>query len=353
MMTSNLFMSSVAAFISLIMVKEYYGGPENPEGKDKEEKEEEEKEEEDTDSELKESVSFMKEKSTPFNLRLTLARSTKDSNSLLSELPLDLIQMIGEKISSVYIEEIPISSIIQPQYFPPGMPQELDDGNGNILKPTKCCMISSENEHLYRNESYFSSLSYSSDTPHTYFKCKDGICVPATWGSDVNEQYDKDHPSNIEKLLPTFHELEVMIDTFECKLWGTFTILDTRVSEYEPPITNVRFTGWEFEGGITQKIKLPPTWYKTLNKEKNRYYYWDIDKKKAQWNPPCDNFMDIMNRKIHRFQKSSENFTKTIHGNMDLKGDDFYDLIGVYFVTGIKWSSLVNKIDYHNPMRTT
>ena len=57
--------------------------------------------------------------------------------------------------------------------------------------------------------------------PKTYFRCKDGKCAPATWGSDVNEHYDEDHPSNIDKLLPTFHELEVMIDTFDCKLWGT------------------------------------------------------------------------------------------------------------------------------------
>jgi hypothetical protein len=273
------------------------------------------------------SLSFVKEKHTPLNLRLLLARSTLNEDSILNELPFDLIQMIGEKISSVYIEEIPISTIIKPQFLPPGVPTEMDDGHGNTLVPTKCFMISHETEHLYKNKNYFTNLSFSSDAPHSYFRCKDGKCAPATWGSDVNEHYDKDHPSNIDKLLPTFHELEAMIDTHDCKLWGTFTILDTRVSEYDPPITTVRFTGWDFEGGITKKVKLLPDWHIYLNKEKNKFFYWK--KKHSQWRNPCHNLMDIMEMKKCCFYELSENFTKNIHGNMDFKNHNFYDLLGL------------------------
>lgn len=287
------------------------------------------KQEDETSDEF-DSQSFIKEKHTPLNLRLLLARSTLSDDSILNELPLDLIGMIGEKVSSVYIEEIPISTIIKPQYLPPGVPTEMEDAHGNTLDPVKCFMTSSETEHLYRNESYFSQLSFDSAAPKTYFRCKDGKCAPATWGSDVNEHYDEDHPSNIDKLLPTFHELEVMIDTFDCKLWGTFKILDTRVSECEPPITTVRFTGWDFEGGITKKTKLPPDWYMHLNKEKNKYFYWK-ENQKSQWGHPCLKLMDIMEMKKYCFYQLSENFTKTIHGHMRSMDSKFYDLLGLVY----------------------
>ena len=287
------------------------------------------KQEDETSDEF-DSQSFIKEKHTPLNLRLLLARSTLSDDSIFNELPLDLIQMIGEKISSVYIEEIPISTIIKPQYLPPGVPTEMDDGHGITLVPTKCFMVSDETKHLYRNQRYFSQLSYDSAAPKTYFKCKDGKCAPATWGSDVNEHYDEDHPSNIDKLLPTFHELEVMIDTFDCKVWGTFKILDTRVSEDDPPITTVRFTGWDFEGGITKKTKLPPDWYMHLNKEKNKYFYWK-ENQKSQWGHPCPKLMDIMEMKKYCFYELSENFTKTIHGNMRSMDSRFYDLLDLVY----------------------
>ena len=250
------------------------------------------------------SICFIKNKHAPLNLRLLLARSTLDNDSILNGLPIDIIQMIGEKISSVYIEKIHLSQL-----------------------SCKCFMFSSETKHLYRNESYFSNLSFDSSLPHSYFICRNGECAPSTWGSDVNEHYDKDHPSNIKKLLPTFHELEVIIANLDYKLWGTFTIRDTRVSEYDPPVINVIFTGWNFEGGITKKIKLPPDWIPLVDKPENRYYYLDKVKEKCQLRHPYPDLMDIMVKKLDRFREPSGNFTRNIYGDNNMNLKSFYDIL--------------------------
>lgn len=252
----------------------------------------------------RESFTFIKKKHAPLNLRLLLARSTLDNDSILNGLPFDLIQMIGEKISSVYIEKIPSS---QRQY-------------------PKCIVLSSKTIHLYRNEWYFSKLSRHSSLPHSYFICEHGKCAPSTWGSDVNEHYDKEHPSNINKLIPTYHEMESMIyDGF--RLWGTFTILDTRVSEYDPPVINVKFTGWYFEGRIGKKIKLPPGWEPLVHKRKNTYYYLDELEGRLDSTHPYPNLMDIMVKKLDRFREPSKNFTRDLDGTMNLDRETLNDIL--------------------------
>lgn len=252
----------------------------------------------------RESLTFIKNNHAPLNLRLLLARSTLDNDSILNGLPFDLIQMIGEKISSVYIEEIHSSQ----RY---------------ILKSD---IPASKTTRLYENQWYFSNLSYHSSLPHSYFICKHGKCAPSTWGSDVNEHYDKEHPSNINKLLPTFHEMEYLIYTGR-KLWGTFTILDTRVSEYDPPVINVKVTGLYFEGGITKKIKLPPDWRPFVDVLYNTYCYLDEFEKKLHSKHPYPDLMDIMVKKLDSFRKPSENFTRDLDGNMKLDRKTFYDIL--------------------------
>ena len=108
-------------------------------------------------------------------------------------------------------------------------------------------------------------------------------------------------------------------------------ILDTRVSEYDPPVTTVRFTGWDFEGGITKKTKLHLIGTCISIKKKTKYFFTGKKNQKSQWGHPCPKLMDIMEMKKYCFYELSENFTKTIHGNMRSMDSKFYDLLGLVY----------------------
>lgn len=186
--------------------------------------------------------------------------------------------------------------------------------------------------YLYPNLSYFLGLASKGDSPYSYFgSIDDGntnlFPPPSTWGSDINVYYDTNHPSNPKAIIPTFHELDVVTSVFGNKLYGTFPMKDTRVSETNPPLSRIKYN-W---GGDTDthKEKIPPGWRKTFSKDKERFFYWNEKTRESQWKNPWPTMMDDLQRIILSFKDITNNYDSSIHSNMDLKGQDFYSFIGV------------------------
>jgi len=204
--------------------------------------------------------------------------------------------------------------------------------SGETLNRCPGFMTTPETErYLYPNLSYFLNLSSRSGSPYCYFGTYDDegymVPYPATWGTDNTAVYDEEHPSNPENITPTFHELDVVTSVFGTKLYGTFKMKDTRVSEENPPLSSIQFD-WGEDDNDTQKEKIPPGWRKTLSKDKNRYFYWNEKTRKSQWGHPWPTMMHDLQHRIHMFRDITENYKHSIHSNMDLKGQDFYSFIG-------------------------
>lgn len=215
---------------------------------------------------------------------------------------------------------------------------------GHILEHTVGFMITPDNEHLYPNLTYFhelankgnglwsyfggsnffSSLHIMDDNQYEKLDFKDSP-PPSTWGIDMDEIYDEHSKSNPRKILPTFHELYVIINEFNVKLFGSFICLDTRISDTKPPKKRITFS-WCGEI-LRRKPKLPPGWHMKLNKEGTKYFYWEEKKNKAQWNHPWPTMIDDLEEKISVFKEISNNYKLCIHGYMDITADEFHKLV--------------------------
>lgn len=207
------------------------------------------------------------------------------------------------------------------------LPEIIITKEGVELDRCPSFMITPENRHLYPNLDYFMDLANSGDGLWSYFRPNEEgkLPAPSTWATDMNESYDSLHISNPKGLLPNFHELDVMINVFGKKLFGEIEYLDTRECEKNPPLGKIKFI-WKNEI-LEKKTKLPPGWHRNLNKQKKKYYYWNEKDLISQWNDPWPTMIQDIQKNINVFREISENFSKTIHGNMDFKGHDFYELV--------------------------
>ena len=212
------------------------------------------------------------------------------------------------------------------------IPLTLVTKEGVTLNRCPSFMTTPETErYLYPNLTYFLEIANSGDAPYSYFRSIDDRNTnssppPCTWGSDKNVYYDERHQSNPKGIIPTYHELDVTTSVFGNKLYGTFTMKDTRVSETAPPISNIQFN-WEGDTN-SHKEKIPPDWRKTFSKDKERFFYWNVKTRKSQWEHPWPTMMDDLQKELHVFKDITDNYDRSIHSNMDLKGRDFYSFIG-------------------------
>lgn len=202
--------------------------------------------------------------------------------------------------------------------------RDMKEKTGVDYAPCKSLMVDEEEERtLYSNFDYFFDLASSGSSPWSYFSTEK---APCTWGSKDTD-YDENHESNPWKLLPTWHELNAIYWNFDINLCGRILCKDTRESVENPPYLWLNYESCEL--ALLEKEKLPPGWRKTLNSEKDRYYYWEEIEKKAIWNHPWPTFMDSMKQKLYLFTDLSDNFTVSIHGNMDFKETSIYEILGV------------------------
>lgn len=202
--------------------------------------------------------------------------------------------------------------------------RELKEKTGVNYAPCKSLLMDEEEKRtLYPNFDYFLNLASRGTSPWSYFSTEK---APCTWGSkDID--YDENHESNPRKLLPTWHELNAIYRNFDINLCGRILCNDTRKSIENPPYLWLNYETCKF--ALLEKEKLPPGWRKTLNSKKDRYYYWEENEKKAIWNHPWPSFIDSMKENLHLFSDLSDNFTVSIHGNMDFKGTSIYEILGV------------------------
>jgi len=220
------------------------------------------------------------------------------------------------------------------------LPEKRTTEDGQELSRLPCFMTTPANEHLYPNLTYFMNLASSGEGLWSYFKRVEeddddpswsgGVPSPCTWGIDMDETYGSSHKSNPRGLIPTYHELDVIQSVFSNKLYGTYYCYDTRICENNPPLIRINFV-WENEP-TRKKLKLPPKWHAKLNKEKNKYYYWEETEKRAQWGHPWPTMMEQLESRVHLFKDISDNYERSIHAHMDMKGVDFYELLGIRLV---------------------
>ena len=214
------------------------------------------------------------------------------------------------------------------------LPDKIKTSDGSILhRVTNSILITPKTKHLYPNFSYFGSLANRGDSCYSYFRpveSKGGQeePTPCTWGSDMDEIYDEEHISNPRGILPTIHELKALRYNFDVKLYGHYVCLDTEEDEHNPPKIRFEDQGLNVVGGLRVKPKLPPGWHMTLNKDKNKYFYWD-ETRKSQWGHPWPTMIKDIQSSISVFKDITDNYTKSIHSNMDLNGEDFYELMGI------------------------
>lgn len=207
------------------------------------------------------------------------------------------------------------------------IPETIIVKEGVELSRCPSFMVTPENEHLYPNLDYFMDLVHSGDGIWSYFIGNEEGKEPApsTWGTDMEDTYDKYHPSNPLGLQPTFHEIDVMVNVFGSKPFGEIEFLDTRKCEENPPLRKMKFI-WKNEI-LQKKTKLPPGWHRNLNKEKGKYYYWNEKHRVSQWNHPWPTLIGDIQKKIHLFNEISENFSRPIHGNMGFKDMEYYEIL--------------------------
>ena len=199
--------------------------------------------------------------------------------------------------------------------------KELKEKTGEDYSICRSILITPDNKDLYPNFTYFGDISSRGSSPYCYFG--EGK-APCTWASE-DIRYGQNHPSNPNGLIPTYHELMGIYRNFNTNLCGTILYKDTRVCRINPPLKWLKFETTEED--VIVKTKLPPNWRRTRNKE-GKYYYWETKKKISQWGHPWPTMIEDMEKFIDRFQDVSENYTKSIHSNMDFKGSSLYKIIG-------------------------
>ncbi len=221
------------------------------------------------------------------------------------------------------------------------LPEKQTTEDGQELSRLSCFMTTPANEHLYPNLSYFMGLANSGEGLWSYFRSKgeeldddydgdNGEPAPCTWGIDMDEIYGPTHKANPKGLIPTYHELDVIKSVFGNKLYGTYQCYDTRICEKNPPLVSIEFV-WD-DQPTRKKIKLPPKWHAKLNEKVNKYYYWNETDRKAQWGHPWPRMMESLEGKVDLFRDISDNYERSIHAHMNMKGEDFYELLGIQTV---------------------
>lgn len=206
--------------------------------------------------------------------------------------------------------------------------KELKEKTGVEYAPCRGIMISEEDENtLYPNFDYFLDLAFSGTGLWSYYR--EGK-VPCTWGTE-DIIYDETHESNPKQLIPTWHEVNSIYHNFDTKLCGKILCKDTRVCTTNPPYICVIFETTHED--LIEKKKLPVGWHRKKNEEKNKWYYWEEGSNQSQWNHPCPTLMNILDRNIDNFKYVSDNFTTSIHGNMDLKDKSFVEILGLKMIT--------------------
>lgn len=207
--------------------------------------------------------------------------------------------------------------------------KELKEKTGVEYAPCRGIMITEEEQkNLYPNFDYFLDLAFSGEGLWSYYsKGK----VPCTWGTS-NKVYDTSNKSNPKKLIPTWHELFSIYSDFDIDLYGKYLCKDTRECTVDPPYIWVSFDVKDDPLNLEKK-KLPAGWHRKKNTEKDKWYYWEDGSNQSQWNHPCSTLMDILDRNIDNFEYVSDNFAKSIHGNMDFKDTSFVEILGLKMIT--------------------
>ena len=149
------------------------------------------------------------------------------------------------------------------------------DGEDVELQEVSCSILihSYDKEEHYPNHDYFSKIANNGDSPY-----REG-----EWGTDPNERYDEDHPSNPEKLIPTRREIESLVVNFRTPLLGKIPFIDT-----DNDCKRGIYHGVNVQNPNGKKKKLPEGWIRGVADEYNGLYTYNQQGKMSQWKHPLD-----------------------------------------------------------------
>lgn len=150
-----------------------------------------------------------------------------------------------------------------------------DEGKDVEIQEVSCSILIDcrDKEEHYPNNDYFSKIANKGDSPY----CE------GDWGTDPNERYDEDHPSNPENLIPTRRELESLVINFRTPLLGKIPFIDT-----DDGCKRGIYQGVNTREPNQKKRKLPEGWNRRGGKEYNGLYYYHQKGQTPQWKHPLD-----------------------------------------------------------------
>jgi len=153
-------------------------------------------------------------------------------------------------------------------------PRTINSGGVELQEVSCSIMILGKDKKIhYPNDDYFYDLADKGESTD----CE------GEWGTDPNDVYDENHPSNPKKLVPTRRELEANLINWKVPLLGKIPFIDT-----DNGGKRGIYQGINIRNQNQKKRKLPKGWYRMGGKEYNGLYYYHQKDKVPQWKHPLD-----------------------------------------------------------------